>query len=283
MSENAIHEGLVGYFDILGYQSILENNQIESVANIISDIVLNLPECTKYVLSQKLRIGLDEEKAPKKISDAVQRFLSVIQKPLNCLILSDSIIFSYSFDFEFGEDLKIKDEAVLNHAKWFFFIAHVRELLKICFSQGLPLRGAIDFGQYYFSGNCWAGKPIIDSYRLAGKLQMSGCAFTPNAANKYHEIPRIDVLGKDDSAFFFRYLTPLSNNSEEKMFVINWLDGNNKPADFKQVLVHSFSGHKKDISRKAFPKMENTEIFMHYALAFIREHFADWKYSMGKK
>lgn len=42
--ESPNKEGLVGIFDILGYQYIIDNNQINYVADLISNTLLDLPQ-----------------------------------------------------------------------------------------------------------------------------------------------------------------------------------------------------------------------------------------------
>lgn len=52
--------GLIGFFDILGYQNLLENNSPESIADTVLNKINNLPETvkknTRHISSFKRRI-----------------------------------------------------------------------------------------------------------------------------------------------------------------------------------------------------------------------------------
>jgi hypothetical protein len=56
-----IKKGFVGFFDILGYQAIIDNNEISKTAKIISEMIVNLPtrisDLLISLLKKKKNIG----------------------------------------------------------------------------------------------------------------------------------------------------------------------------------------------------------------------------------
>jgi len=54
-------KGFVGFFDILGYQAIIDNNEISKTAKIISEMIVNLPtrisDLLISLLKKKKNIG----------------------------------------------------------------------------------------------------------------------------------------------------------------------------------------------------------------------------------
>jgi hypothetical protein len=80
------------------------------------------------------------------------------------------------------------------------------------FEQGLPVKGAIDCGQFFVKDHCFAGKTIVNAYHLANNLELSGCVLTPYASDQVKEALQ-NVNDTDLILFFdeilFEYLTPL--------------------------------------------------------------------------
>jgi hypothetical protein len=76
-----------------------------------------------------------------------------------------------------------KSENIEKIRDWNTFILYVAFLHRKTFDEGLPIREAIDVGEFSINnaGNLFTGKPIIEAYRLSGKIDFSGCALTPNA------------------------------------------------------------------------------------------------------
>lgn len=138
-------QGLVAFFDILGYQNIIDKNTIGPVSKIIGEILLVLPNAVRKKV--KARFG-------RRFSNLI----SELFKDLEVRLISDSILLSYPFE---------KDASPLNTLiQILMFIKYTEELLKFTFINGLPMRGAIDVGEFFLIRECFAGKPIIECYRL---------------------------------------------------------------------------------------------------------------------
>ena len=84
MKSKGIHTGLVAIFDILGYRAINEYNEIEMIAEMVSDVLVGLPhkvkDCLNSILTRMSRLLTS---LPEKTEGYV-----------TALLLSDSILLS---------------------------------------------------------------------------------------------------------------------------------------------------------------------------------------------
>jgi len=149
-----------------------------------------------------------------------------------------------------------------------FFISYVAYLLRSAFDNGWPLRGGIDYGEMHITGNIFAGKPFINSFKLSQRLQFSGCALTPNYGDRFnHEISKFINLPKSNLNFLTTFLAPLKGEQEQQLYLVNWLcpfQGWEIPLDLRQYVADKFYAHNKDISRVSLPELENTEMTLRY-------------------
>lgn len=248
-----IQEGLVGVFDILGYQNIIDNNEIENVSKIVLETLTNLPNTVKDTLTHLIS------------DEASRNFFIKENDTLKSLIISDTILLSLSVDSNASPENRVSN--------WAIFLLHAAMLLRLAFDNGLPLRGAIDSGNFFINGNCFAGRPIVNAFRLANQLQFSGCALTPKVEEEFKK--DLNQTNKDFQNairyLFFLYLTPQKNNEEEKLLLVNWLkpldDWKDLPNDIRQYVVLAFHDHNKNVSKKDIPKLENTEIILRYSIS----------------
>lgn len=249
--ESPQKEGLVGIFDILGYQNIIDNNQINDVAELISNTLLNLPQKTADRLHEFFEGHIIGDYYSSAIKDAQWR------------IFSDTILLSYPFTH--------KDQMRSTTLDYLLFLDHVSHLLRYAFDAGLPLRGAIDYGDFYIKENCFAGKAIINSYRLSQELEISGCAMTESLQRRYFAHIESDKDWEKVKFLFCRpYLVPIKENTTRRLCLIDWLS----PfahleihRDLRQYVAEKFYAHNKDITREALAKMENTEMTLRYFLS----------------
>jgi hypothetical protein len=244
-----VNQGFVGFFDILGYQDIIDNNDIENASKIISDILETLPTRTA---SDVLLLGRKEIKTGLKLQ------IDVIQARL----ISDSILLAMPVS-EDSSDIEKRSAAVV-------FLFYVAKLMRLAFDNGLPLRGAVDLGEFFLSSQCFAGKPIIDCYRLASRLQLVGCAITPKCAAHIKEFAEKPSRTGTSAVFMFPCLVMLKGGTTEKYMMLDWyLPFNNwapiEP-DVRSSIIKSFHAHNKDISPEAMQKIDNTEIIIRKSL-----------------
>jgi hypothetical protein len=243
--DKEIKTGLVGVFDILGYQNIIVNNQIEYVAKLITEVIQQLPtEVITTLNKQMLSSWVDSENPSNLIKHN---------------IISDTIIIYMPDD----DSLK-KIGEFFSYLTFFLFSNY---FLNKCFCKGIPLRGALSYGQYFVSQNTFAGKPLVDCYSLGNKLEFSGCVLTHEFTNYLqNNKPNEESLIKNYAA---DYLVSLKNNISEKYPLLNWVSSTPAlretiPDDIRQFVFDSFKSHNKDILPEVFRKMENTEMTIRY-------------------
>lgn len=248
-------KGLVAYFDILGYQQIIDNNKIEETADIVNQIISfrNIPEiCNSTIDEFDTNLLLDKSKS-----------VGLGTEKIRTLLFSDTIIMSLSIEDDF-EPAVLMDQAVM------FFLA-CKLLLSITFEQGFPMRGAISYGDYYINDYCFAGKPIIDTYKLANNLDYVGCAVVENEKWKYFmgrfSEGQKDILLKR----FVNYSVPIKNSKENEIrLALKWRfftpaeQNINSYPSIRDTVLSSFLKHNKMIDGSVIPKVNNTEIFLQH-------------------
>ena len=230
--------GLIGFFDILGYQNFLENNSAMKSALDVLEIITDMPKKINYFTS-----SITEHLLPGD---------RVLHESLSHLVFSDTIVFTLSYP----EDV---DESWMNRART--FMASCSALLAAeMFEKGLPIRGVIHEGEFITKDMCIAGKGIVEAYRLCASLDISGIVFSQELGNKMLKL--VDDESKlVSSRFIFPYLTPLNNGSECRLVNINWF---NYMFDFKHqndveaYVLESFWAHQKDCSNAVETKLRNT-------------------------
>ena len=146
--------GLVAFFDILGYQNFLERNEPETAAGKIAEFMKKL----KDFQSKTYLIMLGEKTEPK---------IRPILERIKYLVISDAILLT----LETNKSNK-KDYSLFQ----FFFLMYCLRLFKELFIYGLPVRGAIEYGEYVLVENqMFAGRPIVRAYQSAMNLDLSAC------------------------------------------------------------------------------------------------------------
>lgn len=250
-----MNKGFVGFFDILGYQNIIQNKRIEYTAQLIDNEIAKLGEKTKDSLVKRLGGHVE----PNHCLNSIK-----------AIVVSDSIIifFPYS-EIDYNEDWKL-----------FYFLSYVFQLLKSAFDAGLPLRGAISYGEYYCKENTFAGLPIVSSYGLSERLNLSGCIFTEEATKEVIGTLEsiMSRIGNTQSfhKLLFSYLAPLKD-VDQKSIMLNWyqpFENWDPPVgDVRQYVIEKFHSHGKNISRREVEKLENTERIIRYAMCLNEETF----------
>lgn len=235
--------GLIGFFDILGYQSFLDNNsnsEIETARNVLK-IITELPDEVKKTLNTI---------ASK--SEETKKYAVIFNDHLKKLVFSDTIVFTLEYE-------KNDDENTKRIARKCMLLAGA-SLAKKMFYSGLPLRGVIHEGEFIVEKNCFAGKAVVESYRLCEELDFSGLVCTDdlkkNIDASYEPIPK----------FLFEYLTPFKNEKEKKLLNINWIYFIADTDEFKNGfrndvdnrVLRSFWAHGKDCPISVDGKIRNT-------------------------
>ncbi len=242
--ENGARRGLVGFFDLLGYKSLAENNPI---AELIS-VVRKIQETIKKSLE---KLNATEE----SLGQVVPRLENY--SPINHVVFSDSIL-AYTGLPESGRE---------RHAQVAVFNEFCSSLVSGLFWAGLPVRGAWAFGDYFVEnektthGIYLAGAPIIEAYELSNCVDMSACVIAPSAEKVLAEM-LILASPSELPIGYTRHRVPFKGRQKQEMFLLDHYrtDLHHHP-DHKitrQILMEKFGDHKKRITIEVLPKINNT-------------------------
>jgi hypothetical protein len=143
-----IEDGLVGFFDILGYQSFLENNDELNVAGEVIQTIDGMPNAVTSLWRTP-----DSHPEEVKVAESIKWF-----------VISDSVLMMMGFD-------TAPKPAIQNIG----FLACAALFCNFMHRAGLPVRGFIARGRVAHSDRCFAGKPIVYAYRLGRRLDLAAC------------------------------------------------------------------------------------------------------------
>lgn len=235
--------GLICFFDILGYQSFLENNSASETASdtalkVLDIITTTVPEVKDRLSSMFINLP-DDLQHHKQIFDEIRP-----------LIFSDTILLSVQYP---------KTETLQNAS-----VAHFSALAQIIFVKmflaGLPMRGVILDGDFIIKDYCFAGTSIVKAYKLCQQLDFAGLVFQPEGALS----PTKAIPLKLSEPNCISYLCPLKNRLEKKLTLLNWLyylnptEYKNMQADVEGFVHRSFWAHNKDCALETDEKLANT-------------------------
>lgn len=233
-------KGLVGFFDILGYQSFLENNSASRSALDVLKIINDIPQRAREATKQAVQDDPD---------------FNGVSEALTHLVFSDTIVFTLAYPEDADSDW-------IYLAQGYFSICSAN-LASEMFENGLPIRGVIHEGDFVTKEHCLAGKAVVEAYQLCGQLNFAGLVFTKNLGDKIVESQH-DGAVNNDSDFIFSYLAPMKDGSEMKLGHINWLrwlTGSSIEKfekDAEGYVLSSFWAHQKDCPKSADQKVYNT-------------------------
>ena len=263
-----IHTGLVGFFDILGYQNLLERNEPEDIAEkvlplltqINNTVVKDIEKVIESIFSREAIVGKHK---PEVVEDFKKHIIEKILKNINWLIFSDTILVTLPVEKPTGKGGAFAEEFE-TFFKWFFFLLSCVQLQSVLFDSGLPLRGAIAYGKFYVADKCFAGKTIVEAYKTCGSLELSACVISDSASA---EIEKLEILAQKHKSqlcgsVVYEYLVPMKDG-EKRMFTLAAPYVNQALSVDAQVR-EAFWGYNKDISREVHLKVSNTEQWLRF-------------------
>lgn len=247
MSES-IREGLVGFFDILGYQNLLERNEPELIVEKVLPILTGIRDnCNEEIYTY-----LPLEKYPKQKAK-----ITPIIAAMEWLVFSDTILLSLPFDCN-------KGDSSLHYHYWLTFLSAARILQKRLFEAGLPVRGAIDYGKFLIKDSLFAGRCIIKAYQLSNKIEMAACVLSEDAVSNFQLNPAKKNRESVAKAFLVEYLVPTKDGDTRMYVVIARPASATKHSEIHEAVMHAFWGHGKDIPQSVRPKVDNTKQWLEY-------------------
>ncbi len=239
------YSGFVGFFDILGYQNLLENSG-ENLAG--PAIVL------KHIKDN-----------PAKVLEKMSEIAAYAPAQLNAIV-SDlkTVVFSDTLLLTLRCDKNLLDTDV--YARWIIFTHATALLQRKMFDNGLPIRGAIAFGEYLVDDALFAGRPIVDAYK-AGKNVDAAIV----CLDKSTEIIHKKHLPEPGNHLVREYLLPRKDGTTVRGFAIDFTkvgDAMDKSltGDVRKLVATSFAGKGKIITPAVHQKLTNTEMFLRFLL-----------------
>jgi hypothetical protein len=262
-----IQTGYIGFFDILGYENLLEKNEPEEIAVKIIPLINGVG---KEVLSEmkKQFIGTGS------IDSDAKELHEYVAGLINWMMFSDTILITIPI---IDEDVELSETAKLR-----IFLKACRVLHYKMFVAGLPLRGAITYGKFFTRESYFAGRPIVDAYRMCNKLELSACVVSDEVVTRSKELDdkcSLKGYGKFTVGDMLEYLIPMKTGNK-KGYILRHLMKTDKNF-IRSEVIKSFMGHNKDIGVNLQEKIFNTEILYNYLKVKNDEMLR--KRSKGKK
>lgn len=240
---------------MLGFTSFCENCEpqaAEKVLKIIDDFETEIPR----LVWQKLD---PENKTPQDKKD-------MVTSRLRWLTFSDTVFMAMP--------LEADDKAATVKFNLIFFTMLVAYINRRMFEIGLPMRGAIHVGEVTISKRCFAGRAIVEAYRLGEKVKVAATVVS-EAANAF--IIKTCPPGTGFNTFFKSAIIecdlPTKPSGTERIKTVCWfflhlghLPSFEIPADLTAYITDKFTAYGKVLEGDAKSKVGNTE-----------KLFRDWK------
>jgi hypothetical protein len=215
----------VAFFDILGFKNIVDNNSHDDLLEIYND---SLPASLE--LMDKYFPIIYSHVTPSAEQSAIS---------IKAFLISDSLILIQNEFTERGLT---------------YIIAQSQILLGCCLFDGIPLRGAISYGEVSVQSTKWGniivGKGLTNAYLLESQQDWSGgivdkkCfdSFVTNSSNLLTK--RLLAVQKP-VPLICNYDVPFKNGSFENHFVLDWT---NFPSIKSQTdILAAFTKHNKRV------------------------------------
>lgn len=231
-------KGIVGFFDILGYQSLLEKNEPEEIAETVLPFLTGIKSEVLDDL-KTWNISYKEE------------LIIIVRDYIKWLVFSDTILLTMPIQ---------ESDRNINLILWGIFFTVSKRLQTKMFRNGLPLRAAISYGKFYIKDTCFAGRTIIEAYQLCNQLEFAACVLTESCSK---ELENCDIKKSFNNKDVFDYLVP-KKDGESRMLTLAAYVYNTEKENLRTQVLESFLGHNKDIPISAQKKITNTEQWLEF-------------------
>jgi len=258
-------EGFSGLFDVLGYSKMVESmkDDLDDLINIYTNTLMNVDD---------LALSLEGKK----------KFL---------LASIETKSFAFSDTIVLYQDMP-KGPVIMQTPTINAFLGEVCYLLRLAFERGIPLRGAVSFGEYYVQEDksCFLGYPVIEAHKKEKEQMWSGAILCESAWNKLYTLHNeslemqgewrgIDLKGRFSpliNPLWEKYPIPYKSSISDGI-ALCWHDEildflrlekiprikKNELENVGQFVGEKFSAHGKNIdSDDVKLKMKNTAIFL---------------------
>ena len=259
-------KGFIGFFDILGYKSFLENStSLETAESIIKRIA---------------EAGRETQLALTNLFDATKTPSLSFTLP-DWLVFSDTIVFTLPVDDVLGSEVGSVKYLFSVYQRFIISAIAAETLQRNLFYFGLPLRGALHYGEFIRHENCLAGRGILEAYNLIGS-NLACCIVTDVALSNFTQLERISahVLKRADgfegrtnlisirenmNMKLIKYSVPYSNGIHQAHTLINWMKQDMFPLiNMEEFVRKSFFAHNKTSGPRVEEKLLNTVAFLRF-------------------
>lgn len=256
-----IKKGIVAFLDILGYQNLVLNNDLEKVGEILKTFNSLGLQVNKNIYNAVMEASNNDNETVNRIINNK----TILHLDYN--VISDSIIVVKKFDHE-------KETKTMMVSTFLF---GMYSLFTEAMNNGIALRGAIGFGEYLSEDNIFASKEIIEAYKLSESLNFSGIVFCDSFDKELMNIYQTNEgndLVKILSVFSAEILCPVKNTENKNellLHVLNWTTKELAEMDIREYLYKIFSSHNRLITNQVIDKINNTEHIIRMLLTIKRK------------
>jgi hypothetical protein len=259
VQEDYFKDGIVGFFDILGFKHVADvqtEEAIAGVARLVEDKIVHIRE---------------------RLANEIPSEAALFKSSVHSCIFADSILLwcevpiaphSYSAEYEV--------------IYWNAFFRVCTGLMKLMFNDGFPLRGAISAGKFFVKDYCFVGRPIVQCYSLLSGTQWSGCIVAKPAEEKLQSLwsaPDAADYRKIMERVCVQYEVPWNGKTSttpDQMarptaLVLKWFHDDlwrapdDVAAEIPNAVRRSFQAHgKENLTEGAELKLRNTLKFLEF-------------------
>ena len=244
--------GLIAYFDILGYKQIAQSGITKNIAEVLS-ILQNAKQPIKE------EIKATDLKSYYNVDGIGQTVQSVLDS-IETENVSDSLVSTINFT-TCAKLVMVDGQAKPIDSTWFLayvFILYCKRLNALLFKAGLPVRGAIEYGEIFKQERILAGKPLINAYSLSENLNCAGVVLTIATETWLKNLPCFFPI------LIWQHFNLLHMPTKKGTFELQCLANpglfvkGTPISDIRNFVCASFSLHGKDVSSDILDKLENT-------------------------
>lgn len=150
-------------FDILGYRDLFEHNKLDDLIEIYYDNILNR-DVPALAFGNSHTSDLSPSVEAEKLA--------------------------FSDTFILYQNIYDNNSQIEKLQRIFAFLVYSAYLLRFSFHAGIPLRGALSFGEYYVDTKniSFLGKPIVEAYDASNKQNWCGAVVCNSAMDVIKDV-----------------------------------------------------------------------------------------------
>ena len=259
-----LQTGLIGWFDILGYGTLMSSPaRLPLIIDLIGGVISKIPS----EATQRIR-GIANH-LPGKIKQE-QNDVESLLKSVKWAIFADTVVLSVAF-----EQPECLDTSFMRVS---MFMEMALDIQCGLFGCGLPARGAISYGHFYIheSVPLFAGKPFATAHYCAESQEWSGCVFTTSGASVLTQLAA--RLPPNTAAEVLGYALPYAveckdaktkERIKKPILCLDWpsdIKGFTTATDLLTFIQTQFARHGKGTSKGDVErKIQNTHAFFLYS------------------